>query len=163
MENQASTPSAPARAPGFLDRKMTLRWVLILLGVVVVAGLVLWALKALECGRIAADCRERLRESTAQCAEDVARAIAVVGNRQIVDARFESLQDYADNLVRHKPIAYIAIVDVSGKAVVHTDRKLLGKPWKAPEQDGKTVTAWVPVMDYTNRVGAVYVGAAYAP
>ena len=143
---------------GFLEKRISLRWTLILLGIVVLAGVILWAIKALECGSIASRCDQTVRNCTAQAAENMARAIAVVGNQQIADEKYESLQEYADELVKDKAVAYIAIVDTRGRAVVHTDRSLLRKKWREPKEGPGVVPVSVPVMRFTKQVATVHVG-----
>ena len=143
---------------GFFGRRITLRWALILLILVILAGLVLWALKAFELRRVTSTYDSTLRTRAAQTAQVSAESIAVFGNRQIVQRDWGALQDAADELVTQKPLAYIAITDARGIAVVHTDRSMRGK--KLPKQletDG-LAHARVPAMSMTRQAGTVWVG-----
>ena len=151
-------PGGVTQPQGFLEKRITLRWTLIILAVVIVAALILWAIKALECSSIASKCDQAIEKCTGQAAENMAATIAVVGNQQIADEKWESLQECADDLVRQKTVAYIAIVDPSGRAVVHTDRSLLRKKWQKPDEPADVVSASVPVMRFTEQVGTVHVG-----
>ncbi len=155
MSDQTTGPTQPH---GLLQKRITLKWTLILLGAVVIAGAILWAIKAVECGSIARNNRTELTACANRAAENMARAIAVVGNRQIVEEEYDKLQDYADALVKDRSVAYIAIVGPSGKAVVHTNRSLLGETWTEPKGDSGVVTASAKVMDFTDQVATIYVG-----
>ena len=155
MSDQTTEPTQPR---GILQKRITLKWTLILLGLVVIAGAILWAIKAVECGAIAQNSRSELAACANRAAENMARAVAVVGNRQIVEEDYGKLQDYADSLARGKSVDYIAIVDSSGKTVVHTNRSLLGGQWTEPENASGVVTGSAKAMDFTDQVATVYVG-----
>lgn len=150
-------PGGVTQPRGFLDKRITLRSTLITVAVVAVAGLIFWGIKALECSSIASKCDQSIEKCTAQAAQNMAATIAVVGNQQIADEKWESLQECADDLAGQKPVAYIAIVDPRGRAAVHTDRSLLRKKWREPDEPG-VVSASVPAMRFTEQVGTVHVG-----
>ena len=155
MSDQTTGPTQPQ---GLLQKRITLKWTLILLGVIIIASAILWAIKAVECGSIAGSAQESLTTCASRAAQNMARAIAVVGNRQIVDEEYDKVQDYADSLVKDASVDYIAIVNSSGEAVVHTNRGLLGGRWTEPKSDSGIVTADARVMDFTDQVATVYVG-----
>ncbi|OFX14260.1 MAG: hypothetical protein A2Z18_04365 [Armatimonadetes bacterium RBG_16_58_9] len=155
MSDQTAQGTQPR---GLLQKRITVKWTLILLGIVIIAGFVFWAIKAVECGSIANDCRRDIRTCTSRAAGNMARAIAVVGNRQIVEKDYGNLRDYFDTLAKGDSVSYIAIVDSGGRAVVHTDRSVLGKRWSKPEENEGEVTASADVMDFTDQVATVYVG-----
>lgn len=148
----------PPRA-GSMDRKISLKWALLLLAVAIAAGLVAWGLQALRTRSVAQESDEALREQAVQTAQVTARSIATFGNRQIVQEDWGALQDAADELVSQRPLSYVAVVDQRGVAVVHTDRSLRGRRLPEPEEDGELAEASVPAMSATRQVATVRVGA----
>lgn len=145
---------------GFLDRRITLRWALILLALVVVAALVLWVSQAMALRSLKASSQADLAAAQREVADQVAGAIATFGNRQIVQGNWEELQQYADQAVTRGGLAYVAIVNTDGMAEVHTDRAFQGKPFAEPVEGGGVNHASVPVMNLTSRVGTVWVGVS---
>lgn len=143
---------------GFLDKTIRVKWMLILLGVVVLAGLGFWLAKARECGRIADKYETRLNASVSRSAENLATTIATVGNQAVVNRRWTDLQQYADKLVQRKPLTYIAITDDNGIARVHTNRAYLGKKYEQPQDTPDVIQASSPVTDQTRQVATVYIG-----
>lgn len=152
MEQTAAEPRA-----SLLDRKISLRWVLILLAVVVLAALVLWILKALDCSRAIQQRERESAERTRVYARTLATAVALFGNRQIVARDYDTVQHYADRLVGREGVAYVGVTDASGRAVVHTNRKLRGALLLVIPERG-VADASVPVMDLTRQAATVHVG-----
>ena len=129
---------------------------LIFLAIIVIAWLVTWAWKSVECGR-------QVKTRTTELAQDTAHATAVFGGKQIIAGNWGDLQDFAEDLVKEKPLAYVAIVNPEGVAVVHTNASLRGKPFAEPKDTRRTVNASVPVMNLTKRAATVWVGANTGP
>jgi sensor histidine kinase regulating citrate/malate metabolism len=148
---------------GFLNRKITMRWALLFIEVALLLGLILWMLKAFELRRVTQDFDSALREQATQTAQVTARSIATFGNRQIVEKDWGALQEAADELVVQKPLAYVAIVDAKGIAVVHTDRSMRGRKLVALPESKGLVEASVPAMSATSQAGTVHVGVSAAP
>lgn len=155
MENEVR----PERR-GFLSRRMTLRWTLILVLIVVLAGAYFWGSKALECARVAGEAEQALKTCASESADNTARAVSIFANRLIVTEDWAHLQEYADEVVGGGAIVYVAIVNPDGLAVVHTDRSLLNKEFVEP--GNKSIAhASVPVMSFTKQVATVRVGVRY--
>jgi len=157
MEEQNNTAQ---RKHGFLDRKISLRWMLIILGVVVLAGLVFCAMKALDYSALNARLETSKQENLKACAANVAVTIATLANQQIVEEEYEDLQKYVDRLVGSEQtsrILYIAVVNKDGVAVVHTNSAHRGKKFAEADEETGTVRAVVPAMDYTKQVASVHV------
>ena len=143
---------------GFFNRKITMKWALLLIELALLAGLVLWMLKAFELRGFARNYDSAMREQASQTAQVTARSIATFGNRQIVQADWGALQDAADQVVSQKPLAYVAILDAKGIAVVHTNGSQRGKKLsEGPPTEG-VIEASVPAMSATSQVATVRVG-----
>jgi len=143
---------------GFLNRKITMKWALLLVEVALLAVLVLWALKSFELRSFARNADSAMREQATQTAQVTARSIATFGNRQIVQQDWVGLQDAADQVVSQKPLAYIAIVDAKGIAVVHTNGSLRGKKLSREPVTEGVIEASIPAMSATSQVATVRVG-----
>ena len=133
-------------------------WVgwLIFLAIIIIAWAVTWGWKSVECSR-------QIRTRTTELAQDTAHAISVFGSKQIIAGNWGDLQSFADDLVREKPLAYVAIVNAKGVAVVHTNRSLRDQPFAEPKNTRSTVNASVPVMNLTKQAATVWVGAKIGP
>lgn len=142
---------------GSMESKMRLKWVLVILAIVIITGAALWASKALECKRIAQERDEALSRYATECAEAVAIAVSVFGNKQINAESWDDLQRYADELVSKKSLAYVAIVDNAGVAVVHTNRSFRDSQFSSSAHAG-LVQASAPVMRLTEQSATVHVG-----
>ncbi len=151
------TDDRPARE-GFLDRRMTRRWGLILFALAVVAGLIAWSWQALRTRGVAREADEALRAQASQTAEVTARSIATFGNEQIVAEDWGALQRAADELVSQRPLSYIAIANARGAAVVHTDRSLRGKRLPRLKESDEMAEITVPAMNSTRQVATIRVG-----
>ncbi len=143
---------------GFLGKKITLRWALLWVEVALLIGLVLWALKSFELRNYARTSDSILHEQSVQTAQVTARSIATFGNRQIVEKDWGALQAAADELVVQKPLAYVAIVDAKGIAVVHTNGSMRGKKLTKEPASESLIEASIPAMSATSQVGTVQVG-----
>ena len=141
-----------------LDRRIALRWMLILLVAAVLAGLVLWAMQGFRLRAQESLHQSALSSQAKGSAEAVARSIAVFGNAQIVDGNWSALQEAADEAIGSGQMAYIAIVNPAGIAVVHTNRSFRGKAFTEPTDTAKVVHASVPAMSRTRRAATVHVG-----
>ena len=157
MENEVR----PERK-GFLNRRMTLRWTLILLLIAVLAGVYFWGSKALECRRVAGEAEQALKTCASESAGNTARAVSIFANRLIVTEDWAHLQEYADEIVGGGAITYVGIVNPDEVAVVHTDRSLLDKEFVEPSNES-VARASVPVMSLTKQVATVRVGVRYGP
>lgn len=145
---------------GFLNRKITMKWALLLVELALLVGLVLWALKSFELRNLAGQADAALRAQATQAAQVTARSIATFGNTQIVQKDWGALQVAADELVSQRPLAYVAIADEKGIAVVHTNRGLRGKRLSdGPVTEG-LIEASVPAMSATSQVATVRVGVS---
>ena len=133
-------------------------WVgwLIFLAIIIIAWAVTWGWKSVECSR-------QIRTRTTELAQDTAHAISVFGSKQIIAGNWGDLQSFADDLVREKPLAYVAIVNAKGVAVVHTNRSLRDQPFAEPKNTRSMVNASVPVMNLTKQAATVWVGANIGP
>jgi len=129
---------------------------LIFLAIIIVAWFVTWAWKSVECGR-------QVRTRTTELAQDTAHATAVFGGKQIIAGNWGDLQSFAEDLVKEKPLAYVAIVNAKGVAIVHTDASLRDKPFAEPKDTRSVVNASVPVMNLTTQEATVWVGANTGP
>ena len=133
-------------------------WVgwLIFLAIIIIAWAVTWGWKSVECSR-------QIRTRTTELAQDTAHAISVFGSKQIIAGNWGDLQSFADDLVREKPLAYVAIVNAKGVAVVHTNASLRDQPFAEPKNTRRMVNASVPVMNLTKQAATVWVGANIGP
>ena len=133
-------------------------WVgwLIFLAIIIIAWGVTWGWKSVECGR-------QIRTRTTELAQDTAHAISVFGSKQIIAGNWGDLQSFAEDLVKEKPLAYVAIVNTKGVAVVHTNRSLRDQSFEEPRNTRSTVNASVPVMNLTKQAATVWVGANIGP
>ena len=141
----------PAAGPASQPRMIRLKWAMWIAVVLVLALVVLWAVKSIQCNGA-------LKTQAEQSAQNLASAIAAFANKDIVARNYRDLQDYSDNLVRNKPIAFIAIIDSRDRVVVHTNREFLGKRVDDLAGTSGVVEASVPVMDITKQAGTVRVG-----
>lgn len=149
---------------GFLNRKITMKWALLLVELALLLGLVLWALKSFELGRFAGNANWALGVQTNQTAQVTARSIATFGNGQIVAKDWGALQTAADELVAQGPLAYVVIADQKGIAVVHTNRGLLGKKLSnALPLTVRVSEASIPAMSATSQVATIRVGVNLPP
>lgn len=144
-------------------RKISLKCALILWGVIVVVGLVGWTWKSMECERIAAQSAKALGEQIAVSARDQAHTISVFGSNLVGRQDWETIQDYADQVVKQDSIAYVAIVDQKGVSVIHTNRSLRGKQFVGPAAGGDVVDGSEHVMSYTKQIATVHVGVKAGP
>ena len=129
---------------------------LIFLAIIIIAWAVTWGWKSVECSR-------QIRARTSELAQDTAHAIAVFGSKQIIAGNWGDLQTFADDLVREKPLAYVAIVNTEGVAVVHTNAGFRNKPFAEPKNTRNMVNASVPVMNLTKQAATVWVGVNTGP
>lgn len=152
----------PEARPSAMNRAIKLKFVLVIVGLLIVAALVALVAQYVGYSGEMARAREQLRESAETKASVVAHAVAVFGNKMIVTKEYNQLQDYADNLIASKDakdILYIAVVDQGGQAVVHTDRRYRGRPFSVETAEpGALTQASAKVMDLTKQAGTVYVG-----
>ncbi|MHB0999709.1 MAG: hypothetical protein ACYC27_10735 [Armatimonadota bacterium] len=139
------------RRQGFIDRKVSLRVLLILLGIVIITGFVMWALEGLSCRRI-------IRETVTASSSNMARSIALFGADQVISGDWDSLQDSADSLVRGRPFVYIAILDMGNRSIVHTDRNYQNDKFQRSRYGRNVIESFAPVMRGTRQVGTVWVG-----
>ena len=139
-------------------RSVSLKWLLVAVSVVAIVGIAAYWWKSSECHRMSAQSDQYLRDSASRSAQMVSRAIATFGNRQIVAGNWEALQEYADDLVRAKSVAYVAILDPGGVAVVHTNRSFKGSKLGEPGETENVAHASVPVMDLSRQVATIRVG-----
>ena len=149
--------SKPTRE-GFLDRRIRVKWVLVFLALGVLAGLSAWVLQTVLGRARESLYRSAMMTQAHESAEAVARSIAVFGNTQIVSGNWSDLQEYADETVQNERLAYIAIVNPAGVAVVHTNRSFRGKVFSEPKNTDKVVHASVPAMSRTRQAATVRVG-----
>ncbi|MGB9587216.1 MAG: hypothetical protein ACPL7O_03465, partial [Armatimonadota bacterium] len=84
-------------------------------------------------------------------------AVATFGSERIAEKDWSELQTYADATVRNRVVAYIAIVDSKGIAVVHTDRSLLEQEFSQPREKA-VVSASAPVALDSDQAATVWVG-----
>jgi sensor histidine kinase regulating citrate/malate metabolism len=148
MEEATKQGRSQTRAGG-----IRFRWFLLALAIVILIAFAAWTWESWQCNK-------SLRAQASQSARNVAHVIAVFGSNQIVSGNWEALQDYANDLVREEPLAYVAIVNPTGIAVVHTDASLKGKPYPQAKDTSSVVNASVPVMRYTRQVAEVRVGVS---
>lgn len=156
-----TSPAAEARTP-LMDRPVRLKVVLIIAAVLIVAAAVVLLIQALNSGQRIRTVQEELRDSAEAKASVLAHAVAVFGNKMITAREYNRLQEYADSLIAAKgadDILYVAVVDMAGNAVVHTDRRYRGRPFE-PEaaEAGALRVAAADSMDLTKKVATVYVG-----
>lgn len=110
--------SAPAAGrPARVVKLKSASWVILVLLLAFAAA---WLIKSIQCD-------SALRERAKQSAQNIADAIAAFGNEDIEARSYQDLQAYSDQLVRSRPIAFVAIVDSRGRVVVHTNREFLRK------------------------------------
>ena len=140
------------------NRNVSLKWLLVSVGLVAVMGIAAWWWQSSECHRMSAQYDQYLRESASRSAEMVGRAIGTFGNRQIVAGNWEVMQEYADELVRAKSVAYVAILNREGIAIVHTNRSFRGSKLREPRETENAANASVPVMNLTRQVATIQVG-----
>lgn len=140
------------------SRSVSLRWLLVAVSVVAIVGLAAYLWKSSECNRMSEQYDQSLRESSSRSAEMVGRAIGAFGNRQIVAGDWVVMQKYADELVKAKSVAYVAILNREGVAVVHTDRSFRGVQFREPGESENAVHASTPVMSLTRQAATVWVG-----
>jgi hypothetical protein len=140
------------------SRSVSLKWLLVAVGVVAIVGIAAYWWKSSECDRMSEQYDQSLRESAFQSAEMVGRAIGTFGNKQIVAGDWGVLQEYADELVKVKPVPYVAILNREGVANVHTDRSFRGGKFREPEKTDNAVHASIPVMSLTRQVATIRVG-----
>lgn len=126
------------------------KWILIFIGVLILAVLIGWAWQSYKFGR-------SMRHFAEGCAQSLANGIAMFGSERIANKDWSELQSYADTTVRNHVVAYIAIVDSRGAAVVHTDRSLLDQEIIRPRERG-VVSASAPVALDSNQAATVWVG-----
>ena len=146
-----STTTQPSTRHG----RAAVGW-LIFLAIILIAWFVTWAWKSVEYGR-------QIRLCTSELAQDTAHATAVFGSKQIIAGNWGDLQSFAEDLVKEKPLSYVAIVDTKGVAVVHTNASFHNKPFAEPKNTRGTVNASVPVMNLTRQAATVWVGANTGP
>lgn len=139
-------------------RSVSLKWLLVAVSVVAIVGIAAYWWKSSECHRMSAQYDQYLRDSASRSAQMVGRAIGAFGNRQIVAGNREVMQEYADELVRAKSVAYVAILNREGIAVVHTNRSFKGSKFREPRETENAVNASVPVMNMTRQVATIQVG-----
>ena len=140
------------------SRTVSLKWLLVVVGVVAIVGIAAYGWKSSECNRMSEQYDNRLRESASRSAEMVGRAIGSFGNKQIVAGDWGVLQESADEMVKGESVVYVAILDREGVAVVHTDRSFRGGKFREPEGTKNAVHASIPVMSLTRQVATVRVG-----
>ena len=87
---------------------------LIFIVIILIAWGATWGWKSIECGR-------QVKGRTTELAQDTAHAIAVFGSKQIIAGNWGDLQSFADDLVKEKPLAYVAIVNTKGVVFVSTN------------------------------------------
>lgn len=126
------------------------KWILVLIGVLILAVLIGWAWQSYKFGR-------SMRDLAKGSAESLANAVATFGSERIAEKDWSELQSYADATVRNHVVAYIAIVDSQGTAVVHTDRSLLEQKFSQPRERA-VVSASAPVAQDSNQAVTVWVG-----
>jgi len=126
------------------------RWILVLIGVLLLAVLIGWAWQSYKFGR-------SMRDLAKGSAESLANAVATFGSERIAEKDWSELQSYADATVRNHAVAYIAIVDSQGTAVVHTDRSLLEQEFSQPRERA-VVSASAPVTLDSNQAVTVWIG-----
>ncbi len=141
-----------------LFRMVSVKWLLVAVGIVAAMGIAAWLWQLSERDKISADFDQYLRESASQSAEMVGRAIATFGNKEIVAGNWDTVQEYADDLVRTRSVAYVAILNREGIAVVHTNRSFKGIKFHDPGKTGNAAHASVAVMNLTRQVATVHVG-----
>lgn len=129
---------------------------LILLGIVVLAWIITWSWKAVQSDR-------EFRARTSELAQNTAHAVAVFGSKDVIAGNWGDLQASADDLVGEEPLAYVAIVDREGTAVVHTDASLRNKSFDEPRNTRRMTNASVPVMGMTDQTAMVWVGVNVRP
>ncbi|HET6457040.1 MAG TPA: hypothetical protein VFI02_21790 [Armatimonadota bacterium] len=129
---------------------------LIFFVIIILAFGAMWGWKSIECGR-------QIRDRTTELAQDTAHAISVFGSKQIIAGNWGDLQSFAEDLVKEKPLAYVAIVNAKGVAVVHTNASLRDQPFAEPKNTRSMVNASVPVMNLTKQAATVWVGANIGP
>lgn len=129
---------------------------LILLGIVVLAWIITWSWKAVQSDR-------EFRARTSELAQNTAHAVAVFGSKDVIAGNWGDLQASADDLVGEEPLAYVAIVDREGTAVVHTDASLRNKSFDEPRNTRRMTNVSVPVMGMTDQTAMVWVGVNVRP
>ena len=129
---------------------------LIFIAIILMAWGGTYGWKSIQCGR-------QVRDRTDQLAQSTAHAIAVFGSTQVIAGDWGELQRYADDLVKEKPLAYVAIVNARGIAVVHTDGSFRGQRFEKPKTTRQFANASVPVMNLTKKEATVWVGANVGP
>lgn len=147
MSDQQAQSTPAARQPRMVRLKVA-GWLVLVL---VAAALVAWSVKSWMCDRA-------VRLQAQELAGSLATAIAAFGNEDIIGRDYRQLQRYSDDLVRRKPVAYVAIADSRGRVVVHTNREFLGRDIEDAAEDGGLVRGSARVMDVTKQVGTVMVG-----
>lgn len=147
MSDQEVQSSQAARPPKMIRLKVAAWTVLVLVAVLAVV----WFGKSIVCAGA-------VRAKAEDAAQGIAGAIAAFGNEDIVARDYRSLQAYSDNLVRHRPIASVAIVDSRDRVVVHTNREFLGRSARDLTKTSGVVEASAQVMDLTKQAGTVVVG-----
>jgi sensor histidine kinase regulating citrate/malate metabolism len=123
-------------------------WVI---GVLILSLIVVWFAKSIVC-------RSALDAQAAQYAESLARSIAAFGNKDFAARNYSDLQNYSDDLVRRKPVAFVAMLDRRGRVVVHTNRAYLGKNAADLTPPAGVNVESAMIMGVTDQVGTAMVG-----
>ncbi|MEN6371127.1 MAG: hypothetical protein ABFD64_03855 [Armatimonadota bacterium] len=162
--------------PAFLDRKVKLRWPLYFIGVLILAGLVLYGVMFWQTATIKSRARDMIQSEIRSKGEAIAETIAVTSRDDIKNGNFDKLQEYFSDLVKQKDIQYIIVMQPNGQAIVHTNTRYRGTrlidelSQKALEitsvqatdvKDQKLYDVAVPVMSFTRRIAVVRVGVSY--
>jgi len=140
------------------NRSVSLKLLLVAVSVVAIVGIAAYWWKSAECDRMSEQYDQSRRESASRSAEMVGRAIGAFGNKQIVAGDWGVMQEYADELVKARSVAYVAILNREGVAVVHTDRSFRGGKFREPGKSENAVHASTPVMSLTRQAATVWVG-----
>ncbi|MBI2843678.1 MAG: hypothetical protein HYX78_09790 [Armatimonadetes bacterium] len=165
------------RRTGFLERTMRLRWVFrIVIGLIIIA-LIIFAYMFWRQIELRRDARESVREQIRAKGVAIAQTIAVTSREDIMESRYDDLQDYFEDLVGQPDVRYIAVMTPEGRAVVHTNARFRGRVLddavsrKAAAADDVFVQdiarediydIAVPVMAFTRKAAVVRVGVSYA-
>lgn len=168
--------SQQERRPGFLDRKIRLRWSVYLVGLLIIAGLVFYGITVWQTGTVRGQARDMMRSEIEAKGKAIAQTIAVISRDDVRNGNFDKLQEYFADLVRQQDLRYIIVMRPSGEAVVHTDNRLRGVILK-DDPSGRSLQATdvavmnvedrelydvaAPVMEFTRRIAVVRVGVSY--
>jgi sensor histidine kinase regulating citrate/malate metabolism len=141
--------SAPAAGrPARVVMLKSASWVILVLLLAFAAA---WLIKSIQCN-------SALRERAQRSAQNIADAIAAFGSEDIEARNYEGLQSYSDELVRSRPIAFVAIIDSRGRIVVHTNREFLGKRPRDLRSSGDVVDASSRATGLSQQSSTVIVG-----